>query len=116
MVRLNLGINYATVNNLVLAGIWLNAEGIDPENPAAHSMIEYNAGTGGALRSGSKAVLRLTDVNGTTDTEYDTLAEAEAAKPGDNKDGYVIIDLEQPVGSANSIILEHRPSLHPDGT
>ena len=80
---------------------------------AGYRIIEFKEGTGGELRAGSKAVLRHSGSDGTTtETEYDTLADAEAAIDlWHDSDGGELIDLEQPLGSAPSIVLWRQPRL-----
>lgn len=96
---------HTTVDGLYSALILAGQNGLAPNG---YRVIEYDGGSGGDLRSGSKAVLR----SAAGETTYDTLAEAQlAASELDASAGYQIIDLEQPIGSAPSIIIEARPDL-----
>lgn len=66
----------------------------------------------GSLREGSFILLRchceLTD----TENTYETESEADTAISNlDDSDGYEKIDLEQPLGSAPSLVIDCRPSL-----
>jgi hypothetical protein len=76
-----------------------------------YRIIKYQERSG-VLRAGSKAVVRAYKENEMTSTEYETIELAEAAIAAlSDSDGYDLIDLEQPLGSAPSIIIGHRPAL-----
>jgi hypothetical protein len=94
----DLHVDFDNVNDAI---IWIGQNGFTDDG---YRVIAYDAGQGGTLREGSKAVLEVDGVS----TEYDTLAKAQAAAPDY---GYRIIDLEQPVGSKSSILIEAMPSL-----
>jgi len=68
------------------------------------------------LRSGSKAVLRTYKTGGAfAETEYNDYASADTAIDAlHESDGYALIDLEQPLGSAPSKIIQARPPLWKD--
>ena len=81
------------------------------ESGDGYRLIGYDDGTGGDLRDGSKALLRTVLDGAINEAQYNTKALAQAAANGLTLSaGYFIIDLEQPVGSAQSILLEARPS------
>ncbi len=78
-----------------------------------YRIIGYQAGSGAdALRPGSKALLRVLGETAPSETVFDSLADAQAAAAAlAPSDGYALIDLEQPLGSAPSLLLAVRPAL-----
>jgi hypothetical protein len=65
------------------------------------------------IREGSKIILRTKMAEGYEEKEFDSLAKAkEKVETLEDKDGYELIDLEDPKGSAPSKRLADRPSLH----
>jgi len=81
-----------------------------PEMQDGYRIFSYNPGSGSELRPDSKALLRIyTEAD--SENIYDTIAEARSHITNPSA-GYDLIDLEQPVGSASSIIMESRPSLY----
>jgi len=79
-----------------------------------YRIVEYDdADMAETLRDGSKAVLRsYGNNNAYSQTQYDTYAEAQTAIAAlSPSDGYELIDLEQPIGSAPSAIIQRRPAL-----
>lgn len=89
----------------------LVADATYPEMYDGYRIFSYDPGTGGSLRTNSKALLRIHGSQDTTEAIYDTIEEAlvQTANPSV---GYELIDLEQPVGSAPSIVIKRRPSLY----
>lgn len=80
--------------------------------PDGYRMFQWEPGGAVALRENSKAVLRIYNEVEDTEVVYKVLEDALSAisfiSPSD---GYELIDLEQPLGSAPSIIIEARPTL-----
>lgn len=78
-----------------------------------YRLIEFQPGNGGSLRENSVAVVRTYEASDATQQQtFNTIEEAQTFIDGlDDSDGYDLIDLEQPIGPAPSIINTHRPSL-----
>lgn len=108
--RMKIGETYLEVptDDPVVAAVELMQK-LQETGETEYEVRKYDKAEGG-LRPGSIAILRL-DTG--VEITYETLEEAKAqASKLDAKTGYVIIDLEQPVGSAPSSIIERRPSFN----
>lgn len=115
---------YVEFDNLNEALIYVSQNGFTDDG---YRIIKYRPGNGAqSLREweaydeegnqlpnvSAKAQLNVQGESSNSSTIYDTLAEAETARDALNaSDGYQLIDLEQPVGRAPSILLDSRPSL-----
>lgn len=94
-------------NNLDAAICAANADDAD-----GYRIIQYEPGGATTLRANSRAMLRIHGEVADTEVVYDTLAEARTTINGISaSEGYELIDLEQPLGSAPSIVVESRPAL-----
>jgi len=82
-----------------------------------YRIICYSSPEITTLRAGSKAQLMSYKESENTTVEYDTIALAQVAIDAlADSDGYDLVDLEQPIGSASSILLSRRCSLHRDSS